>query len=298
MKKKSANYEIFVINDQNAQRQFRISKKALYLAAALLLMGASVFIGLSFYMFQGIYSDGKVRAQNDDLEQKRNKLLEDNDYLWATTSELERRLAEFQEKTDRLALMVGMEQTGQEDGVGGPALFGTPYDDYNRPDLGFLEKGMVTLEKRLGSLEEVFTTQTDLLDSTPSILPARGWLSSGFKFRTDPFTKKKTWHNGLDISCRRGTPIYAPAKGVVTKRVYQNGFGKMMEIAHGNGLITRYGHLNGFNVRKGARVNRGDLIGYVGSTGRSTAPHLHYEIHKDGKGMNPIKYVIRGGSGR
>ena len=156
-----------------------------------------------------------------------------------------------------------------------------------------LENTALALEDRFFALENAFQEQTERLDATPSLLPARGWISSGYKYRTDPFTKKKTFHAGIDVSCPEGTPVYAPANGVVSFKGYQGGFGNLLEISHGNDLKTRFGHLYKYNVSRGQRVKRGDLIGYVGSTGRSTAPHLHYEIHQDSKTINPMKYIIR-----
>ena len=162
-----------------------------------------------------------------------------------------------------------------------------------RYDLGLLLEDTELLEKHFETLDQAFQTRTEMLDSTPSILPARGWLSSGIGYRTDPFTNKRAWHNGLDISCAKGTPVYAPAKGVISYKGYQGGFGNLLVINHGNGLETKYAHLDKFNVSKGQRIKRGDLIAYVGSSGRSTAPHLHYEIHEEKKAINPMNYIIR-----
>lgn len=294
MKKDSTSYDIFVFNNEQAkQRQFSVTKRTLQIGVGLAGFSLLALVGMSIMLVRGVVVGSVTSEENMQLMQERERLQADNEILLAATSEAEQRLAEFKETTEKLALMVGMEPEGYEEGIGGPDLFGAPYDDYNRPDLGFLKRGIVTLEERLETLEDAFTTQADLLDATPSILPTRGWLSSGFKYRTDPFTKEKTWHNGLDISAQRGTPIHAPAKGVVSFKGYKGGLGNLLEINHGNGLITRYGHMDKFNVSKGQRVKRGDIIGYVGNTGRSTAPHLHYEIHKDGKALNPMKYVIR-----
>ena len=296
MKKTSqrSKYDILVFSDQHSrQRHFHISKRTLQISRGVAAVAILGLIGLSTFLMRNYYIGTRAVARNLELEKKAEKLTADNDYLWATTSELEQRLGEFQQKTDKLAMMVGMEPAGTDEGIGGPDLFGAPYDDYNRPDLGFLKRGIVSLEEQLADVDEAFTTKADLLDSTPSILPTRGWISSGFKYRTDPFTKKKTWHNGVDISCPKGTPIFAPAKGVVTFEGYQSDYGNTLKIDHGNGLVTRYGHMERTNVRKGYRVKRGDVIGYVGSTGRSTAPHLHYEIHQDDKSVNPMKYVIQ-----
>jgi len=155
-----------------------------------------------------------------------------------------------------------------------------------------IEQKSDIIEQRLDTLDEAFKTQKELLDSTPSLLPAKGWITSGFANRIDPFTRKKTFHPGIDISGPKGTPVYAPANGVVVYKGFKGGLGNLLEINHGNGIKTRYGHLNKFNVAKGRRVKRGDLIGYVGSSGRSTGPHLHFEIRKVSNAIDPMRYIV------
>jgi murein DD-endopeptidase MepM/ murein hydrolase activator NlpD len=288
---KNRKYDIIVLSDEHAnQRQFSLSKRAITMAVGSVILGILGLMAMGYYMLRDFSAESQVaelQRQNDELKMANERYLE-------ASVEMERKLNQFDEKTSKLALLVGVEPGDfQADGIGGPDVLDQELSRYLRYDLGLLEQKTELLEQRLSDLDGAFKTKTDLLDSTPSILPAHGWLSSGFKYRTDPFTKKKTWHNGLDISCVRGTPIYAPAKGVVSYKGYQGGFGNLLEISHGDGLKTKFAHLDKFNVSKGQRVKRGDLIGYVGSTGRSTAPHLHYEIHKNGKALNPMKYIIR-----
>lgn len=132
-----------------------------------------------------------------------------------------------------------------------------------------------------------------LLSCTPSVLPVEGLVTHGFAWRKDPFTGKRAFHTGLDISARRGAPVRAPADGVVTSAGWLHGYGKEIEINHGYGVSTRYGHLNRIDVKPGDVVKRGDTIGEVGSTGRSTGPHLHYEVLENGKPVNPIpRYIL------
>lgn len=288
---KNTKYNIIVLKDDTAEhRQFQLSKRVVLFSASAL--GLLILVALGF----GIYSLKNPAQPNRivDLEQKIQKLEVANDQYHQASMEMEEKLSVFEEKTVKLAEFVGVEVTDEE-GVGGPDVLDPELNPYLRYDLGMLNVKAKLLETQFGNLETAFKTQSNLLDSTPSILPARGWLSSGFKYRIDPFTKKKTWHNGLDISCHMGTPVYAPANGVIIFKDYQGGFGKLVEIDHGNGIVTRYGHLQKFKqgLKKGQHVERGDQIGYVGSTGRSTAPHLHYEISKDGKAINPMKYIIR-----
>lgn len=133
-----------------------------------------------------------------------------------------------------------------------------------------------------------------LRDTTPSIRPVRsGYLSSTYGRRVDPFTGDLAFHRGLDFSAPRGTPIYATAAGTVNRASRHGSLGNLVEVDHGNGIVSRYGHMKAFAVSKGDSVARGDLIGYVGSTGRSTSSHLHYEVVRNGRSENPWLYIIR-----
>ena len=136
------------------------------------------------------------------------------------------------------------------------------------------------------------TQNSLLLRSVPSFKPVDGWLSSGFGYRTSPFSGVRKFHKGVDVAARAGTPIYAPANGIVVFSGRKQGYGKYIAVAHGNGLITKYGHNAENYVEVGQSVKRGEKIATVGSTGNSTGPHLHYEVWKDGKAINPQKYLV------
>jgi len=155
-----------------------------------------------------------------------------------------------------------------------------------------LERDLADLATRSQRLEEFYTDQKVLLASTPSIWPVRGYLSSGFGNRIDPFTGQKDFHPGIDISSPIGTKIVAPADGIVVKTGIMGAYGNAIVINHGFGIMTRYGHMASFNVRPGQRVKRGDVIGYVGSTGRSNAPHCHYEVWVRDQLQNPIHFIL------
>lgn len=145
------------------------------------------------------------------------------------------------------------------------------------------------------AFEEVYgylQDQKSLLASTPAIRPTIGWISSGFGYRKSPFTGLKEFHRGLDIATREGTPIVAPADGIVVFTGNKGGLGKVVVIDHGRGMVTRYGHLKTSLFKRGSHVKRGDKIALVGNTGRSTAPHLHYEVHLNGIPVNPAKYIL------
>lgn len=142
------------------------------------------------------------------------------------------------------------------------------------------------------SLLKYLETQVDLLASTPSIRPANGWVTSKFAHRTSPFTGRREFHNALDIANRTGTPIIAPADGKVTFAGRKWLLGNVVEINHGHGFTTRYSHCKEFKKKKGEKVKRGETIALMGNTGRSTGPHLHYQIHLNGVPVNPEKYII------
>jgi murein DD-endopeptidase MepM/ murein hydrolase activator NlpD len=132
----------------------------------------------------------------------------------------------------------------------------------------------------------------NLLAATPSIRPLKGWISSRFGYRESPFTGRREFHRGLDIATHAGSPIIAPADGIVTYAGKKGLMGKMVAIEHGFGMVTRYGHTQKLLKKKGDRVKRGEIIALVGNTGRSTGPHLHYEIRLNGVAVNPMNYFF------
>lgn len=142
-------------------------------------------------------------------------------------------------------------------------------------------------EQRFADLHEHFQDRVDRLLSTPSILPTRGYISSDFGYRYNPFSATRSFHAGMDIANTPGTPIYAPADGLVTFVGPLGGFGQVVRIDHGYNMVTKYGHNSRISVKKGQRVKRGEKIAEMGSSGRSTGPHLHYQVEVKGKPVNP-----------
>ena len=141
-------------------------------------------------------------------------------------------------------------------------------------------------------LDNFFKNQKSLLSSTPSIWPTRGWVTSGFGFRKSPFTGLREKHEGWDIAARNGAPVRTTADGVVVVEGREYGYGNLVEIDHGYGLVTRYGHNSKHFVKVGDRVKRGQVVTLVGNTGRSTGPHLHYEVLLNGVPVNPKNYIL------
>ena len=142
------------------------------------------------------------------------------------------------------------------------------------------------------TLLDALESQKNLLASTPAIRPVKGWLTSRFGYRISPFTGRKELHKGLDIANREGTQVVAPADGIIKYAGRKGLMGKTIDIDHGHGMLTRYGHLKELLKKKGDPVKRGDIIAELGDTGRSTGPHLHYEVHLNGVPVNPIKYIL------
>ncbi len=147
-------------------------------------------------------------------------------------------------------------------------------------------------EMRQQQLMQTINSSQDMLATTPSIWPTEGWVTSPFGRRISPFTGQTEMHSGIDISGKIGTPIKAPAKGVVSFTGVDGGYGNTIVVKHGAGLDTRYAHLHKIAVKEGDMVNRGEIIGYLGNSGRSTGPHLHYEIRLNGVSVNPMRYIL------
>jgi murein DD-endopeptidase MepM/ murein hydrolase activator NlpD len=166
--------------------------------------------------------------------------------------------------------------------------FGAPNNTF-----GTLRDLLGALETRLNSMRTGVERRRALAAATPSIWPVAGWLSSSYGTRRDPFTGGQDFHPGLDISADYGQPVLASADGTVSIAERSGNYGNLVVIEHGYGIITRYGHLSRFAVSNGQQITRGEVVGYVGSSGRSTSPHLHYEILVNGQLTNPLKLLTQ-----
>jgi murein DD-endopeptidase MepM/ murein hydrolase activator NlpD len=158
-----------------------------------------------------------------------------------------------------------------------------------------ISKELVIQSKSLDEIYKLAKEKNKLLSAIPAIQPVKNEnlkrMASGFGYRTDPFTKARKMHEGMDFTAKTGTPIFATGDGIIARADNTaSGYGNHIVLKHGFGYQTLYGHLSKYNCRPGQKVKRGDIIGYVGSTGRSEAPHLHYEVHKDGKKVNPLNF--------
>ena len=162
-----------------------------------------------------------------------------------------------------------------------------------RADIDGLIRHANVLAASFAELSDTMTRNMDRLRNTPSIMPTAGWLTSHFtRSRLHPILHMSRPHEGIDVSAPMGAPIVAPASGTVTRVEVERGYGNVLEVTHGNGIVTKYAHCSRILVRPGQRVTRGQTIAMVGNTGLSTGPHLHYEIHVDGRVVDPLTYVM------
>ncbi len=240
-------------------------------------------------------------------------LLGENSELRAQLASVETRLATLDRQIDRVGQLesrvrrvMGIDPAPKqpESGTGGPRtteeaqLYSTfrPEDAARLQridtDLSAQNSRTVRAEMGLEVLLDHFKSQEIQILATPTIWPVRGWLTSTFGYRIDPFTGERKLHEGLDISAAQGTIIAAPAAGTVTRVGMREGYGLSVTIDHGYGLSSLYGHLAEATVRLGDRISRGQLIAKVGSTGRSTGPHLHYEVRVNDIPVDPMRYIL------
>ena len=234
------------------------------------------------------------RAVYRALQEENKQLKRTNLRLSETVSQVQTRLTQFEQRTRTLALAAGVSDLfapsaddSRTSGVGG----GGPL---NR--LGAAPETLVRrqeqLDEQLGKVEKKLSEQALMLSHTPVVAPVVGVITDGFGPRLDPVTHKPAFHDGLDISVAFGTVVDAPADGIVVFADRDAGYGRLLKISHGYGYTTLYGHLDRFLVKEGAKVSRGQPIGKVGLSGRTTGPHLHYEVWKDGEKQNPLHYIL------
>ncbi len=283
-------YTIMIVPGSRA-KLFRLRVRRGILIAAIAL---GVFGLVSAGLMPVVYYSAQKRLIALSALRKENRTLRETS---KEISSLREQVAYFENKASKFAIMAGVDDLPSSQGVGGLKQDSAPAQDAGEAtdvsdDLDNLRERSGVLRTSFDMLEKVYQDQSLLLSSTPSIAPVKGMVSYGFAWRKDPFTGQRAFHNGLDIVASRGTPVHAPADGVVTKAGREKGYGNVIYLSHGNGLTSRYAHLDGFAVRPGQEVSRGDLIGYVGNTGRSLGAHLHYEILLNNTKVDPVQYIL------
>jgi len=280
---------IFVPHARAKFRKLKVSHRLLFSLLSIVSSSLCLSTFFSVQYFTSLsqtHELSKLRKENRELQTA-------NEQFSRSVESLRTQLHTVEDRTRKLAIFAGistLDETAQG-GVGGlrPADLGeNPYRD----DLDKMAFRSSRLEKDLSMVEKRLVQRSELLSSTPSIAPVRGILTDGFGGRQDPFTGEPGTHNAIDISSAVGQPVRAPADGIVVKSEWANGYGNVIYISHGFGYSTRYGHLSSFAVKPGDHIKRGDVIGYVGSTGRSTGPHLHYEVRLNNNPVNPLEFIL------
>jgi murein DD-endopeptidase MepM/ murein hydrolase activator NlpD len=279
---------IFVPHARAKFRKLKVSHRFLFSLVSLVTSSLCLSTFFSVQYFTSLsqtHELSKLRRENRDLQSA-------NEQFSKSVESLRTQLHTVEDRTRKLAIIAGITtlDDSSQGGSGGARNDenGNPYRD----DIDKMSFRSHRLEKDLSVLEQRFVAQSQLLSSTPSIAPVRGILTDGFGGRSDPFTGEPGTHNAIDISSAVGQAVRAPADGIVVKAEWANGYGNVIYLAHGYGYSTRYGHLSSFAARPGQRVKRGDVIGHVGSTGRSTGPHLHYEVRVNNNPVNPLAYIL------
>jgi murein DD-endopeptidase MepM/ murein hydrolase activator NlpD len=303
-------YTVLVIDDKgSAVKELLFSRNLFRLAAAVAIMCVAVIIGGVMhygYLYRSVaykaHLLSQVEGQQADIENQRKQIQafaqNINDLKTSLVS-----LNDFEQKVRVIANLEQKEDQASLFSIGGsmPEELDTNIglkDDHGRllramhEQLNQVNQATAAQRQSFESLLEGLKDRRSLLAATPSLRPASGWVSSEFGYRVSPFTGRRELHRGLDIANHIGTPIIAPADGVVTHAENQWLMGNMITIDHGYGMVTRYGHLDKILIKKGERIKRGQKIGLMGNTGRSTGPHLHYEVRLKGVPVNPRHYIL------
>jgi len=296
---------LVVRGEDTPVRQYSLSPRALRALIAV----AALFVAVLGAFGVSAAVDGTARINVRRLEAQNEALTGQIAQFHNRVDRLEKTLDGLTEKDAHVRSLAGLETIDPEvleAGIGGPGLgsvesyplwsvdstaakdaFAVSYD------LNALERRAKLLSASLAEATDSLVAHRDLLESTPSILPTNGWLSSAFsQSRMHPIHNRPLPHEGIDIAAPKGTPIFAAAKGRVVRAGWVVGYGLTVEIDHGFGYMTLYGHASKLLVKRGQAVNRGDVIAQVGSTGISTSSHLHYEVRVNGVPVNPVNFIL------
>ncbi len=298
---RTQQYTVIVVSDHSqAVRKFRLLRRSVTNGAAAL--GALALVGLvtggHYFSLLGVGSENRVlKEENAQLRSQILLVQEKVAHISATLDRVERfdaklRTAVTQLQDPERNLAIGPVGKPDEPAIPGPGPAAQENLSALPSRLATLETEASRQESSLRELQEYFDDQKSLLASTPSLWPTRGWVTSDFGVRLDPYSAERLMHHGLDIATPRGQAIYAPSDGTVVFAGTEGGYGKVLVIDHGYGVKTRYGHLSEIFVKLGNQVKRGARVAAVGNTGRSTGPHLHYEVRVNGIPENPRKFIL------
>jgi murein DD-endopeptidase MepM/ murein hydrolase activator NlpD len=303
--KKTRNYSVIIVSDATStNKEFTISSKLVRNAVLGFTLLVIFFGFIIFHYLTMTLDEQKMKRLEFEAHEKRQKISE----LTSTVEILNKRLKNMEIYKERIMVATGLTSplALREVGSGGPdtSLGASPDLTGSQvptgslslknpaPQAADIRVQAQKIEDSLKTVEKYVNQQKLQLAATPAIWPTRGFISGVFGNRLHPFTGRWEFHNAIDIATQLGNKVIAPADGVALVAETRDYYGKMIIIDHGFGYVTRYGHLSGFNVREGQHVKRYDVIGYVGTTGRSNGPHLHYEVRYYEKPMNPVDFIL------
>ena len=282
----------------------------------LLPMAILFFMVATITLYIGITSYLRLRTEVKDVHRLRSSqqmqeelVVQQQSQIVAFDQKLDQlktQLADLQSFEQKIRIIANLEASDDGSslfGVGGSdpedldpaAMMEQDYQALVRDmhvEIKAIDQASLDRHNSFSSIFSQLEGKRNLLAATPSIRPVKGWVSSRFGYRESPFTGRREFHRGLDIATHAGSPIVSPADGLVTFAGSKGLMGKMVTIEHGFGMVTRYGHTQKLLKKKGDRVKRGETIALVGNTGRSTGPHLHYEIRLNGVSVNPTNYFL------
>jgi len=298
----SRQYTVIVVSDHSqAVRKFRLPRR--WVARSVWVGGAAALVALLTigHYFTLLTSSAENRVLREENAQLRSQILlvqEKVAHIQSTLDRVERFDAKLRTAVTHLQdpernLAIGPVGPADADAAG-PASAPAAQENLSALPgrLHSLESEAARQEASLRELQEYFDDQKSLLASTPSLWPTQGWVTSDFGVRLDPYSAERTMHQGLDIATPHGQNVMSPSDGTVVFNGTEGGYGKVLVIDHGYGVKTRYGHLSEVFVRLGERIVRGQKVAAVGNTGRSTGPHLHYEVRVNGIPENPRKFIL------
>jgi murein DD-endopeptidase MepM/ murein hydrolase activator NlpD len=279
--------------------KLKLPIRTLYLLASIGILLFFVAVGLGFSYAKMAFKAAdydKLQTENTDLKIQRKN-------LEVVTRKLGDKLSNLESISAKIQTLIENDNASKRNKVNSPAIGGSTVD-YTTAELlrgANLKEGIdllkgrtAEMESHLSLLEQVAVQRATALQFTPNIWPVKGAITSHYGNRADPFNGEAELHLGLDISALFNSQVRAPADGVVLYAERKAAYGNLLILDHGNGLTTRYGHLSRSLVRVGQKVKRGDIVGLVGMTGRTTAPHLHYEVRRNDRPVNPRTYLPRG----
>ena len=287
---------IIVPHRKGKPKTFSLSKRAIQIWA-----GIFAFIFIAFMVFLIDYFTINItRKKYKQLTQENIKKEETIVQYKSTVAQLEATIEHFENYAKKLNVMAGLKSPDvlKEVGIGSGTSNGQESSSPNLSQqvslqsLETVSQKAEGVEKNLNTLITFFENESLRLAGTPSIAPTKGYWVSSFGWRDDPFTGKRTFHQGIDIATYFGNPVIATADGVVIQTNRDKIGGKTIKISHRGGYTTVYCHLSKFLVKPGQKVKRGDTIGLIGKTGKSLGPHVHYEVRLNGKSVNPYFYIL------